>query len=84
MIQVFSNKSIVLLCFILISWACLTSPTSFFPICQFDWPCAKKKVQIAKTPQNRRFYGKLRCLPLWPTYKGEKVAFQMVENSITS
>jgi hypothetical protein len=23
-------------------------------------------------PQNRRFYGKMECLPLWPTYIGEK------------
>jgi hypothetical protein len=22
--------------------------------------------------QNRRFYGKMECLPLWPTYIGEK------------
>jgi hypothetical protein len=25
-----------------------------------------------ETPQNRRFYGKMECLPLWPTYIGEK------------
>jgi hypothetical protein len=25
-----------------------------------------------KAPQNRRFYGKMKCLPLWPTYIGEK------------
>jgi hypothetical protein len=25
-----------------------------------------------KDPQNRRFYGKMECLPLWPTYIGEK------------
>jgi len=23
-------------------------------------------------PQNRRFYGKMKCLPLWPIYIGEK------------
>jgi hypothetical protein len=23
-------------------------------------------------PQIRRFYGKMECLPLWPTYIGEK------------
>jgi hypothetical protein len=23
-------------------------------------------------PQNRRFYGKMKCLPLWPNYRGEK------------
>ncbi len=21
-----------------------------------------------EAPQNRRFYGKIECLPLWPTY----------------
>jgi len=25
-----------------------------------------------KAPQNRRFYRKTECLPLWPTYIGEK------------
>jgi hypothetical protein len=25
-----------------------------------------------EAPQNRRFYGKKGCLPLWPTYIGEK------------
>jgi hypothetical protein len=25
-----------------------------------------------ESPQNRRFYGKMKCLPLWPTYIGEK------------
>jgi hypothetical protein len=25
-----------------------------------------------EAPQNRRFYGKMECLPLWPTYIGEK------------
>jgi hypothetical protein len=25
-----------------------------------------------EVPQNRRFYGKLKCLFLWPTYIGEK------------
>jgi hypothetical protein len=25
-----------------------------------------------ETPQNRRFYGKIECLPLWPTYIGGK------------
>jgi hypothetical protein len=24
-----------------------------------------------EAPQNRRFYGKMECLPLWPTYIGE-------------
>jgi hypothetical protein len=25
-----------------------------------------------EAPQNRKFYGKMECLPLWPTYIGEK------------
>ncbi len=25
-----------------------------------------------EAPQNRRFYGKMKCLSLWPTYIGEK------------
>jgi hypothetical protein len=25
-----------------------------------------------KAPQIRRIYGKMECLPLWPTYMGEK------------
>jgi hypothetical protein len=25
-----------------------------------------------EAPQNTRFYGKMECLPLWPTSKGEK------------
>jgi hypothetical protein len=32
----------------------------------------QKKVETIETPQNRRFYGKMECLPLWPTYIGEK------------
>ncbi len=33
------------------------------------WP---KKVETMEPPQNRRFYGKMECLSLWPTYIGEK------------
>jgi hypothetical protein len=25
-----------------------------------------------EAPQNRRFYEKMECIPLWPTYIGEK------------
>jgi hypothetical protein len=53
------------LLFIFISWGCLTTPT-------FDWPHHKKKVETMDAPQNKRFYGKMECLPLWPTYLGEK------------
>ncbi len=31
---------------------------------QFDWPIAKKKrLKLWRLPQNRRFYGKMECLP---------------------
>jgi hypothetical protein len=33
---------------------------------------AKKKVGAMEALQNRRFYGKMWCLPIWPTYIGEK------------
>jgi len=33
---------------------------------------SQKKVETIEAPQNRRFYGKIKCLALWPTYKGEK------------
>jgi hypothetical protein len=33
---------------------------------------SQKKVEIMEAPQNRIFYGKLKCVPLWPTYIGEK------------
>jgi len=44
---------------------------------QFDWPIAKKKkkkkkLKLGKLPKYRRFYGKMECLTLWPTYIGEK------------
>jgi len=29
-------------------------------------------VETMEPPQNRRFYGKMECRPLWPTYIGEK------------
>jgi len=32
----------------------------------------KKKVEIMEAPQNRRFYGKMECLPLWPIYICER------------
>jgi hypothetical protein len=33
------------------------------------WP---KKNGIVEAPHNRRFSGKMECLPLWPSYIGEK------------
>jgi hypothetical protein len=41
---------------------------------QFDWFIAKKKkkVETMEAPQNRRFYGKMECRALWPSYIGEK------------
>jgi hypothetical protein len=38
---------------------------------QFDWPIAKK-LETMEAPQNRSFYGKMECFPLWPMYIGEK------------
>jgi len=32
----------------------------------------RKKLKIQRLPKNRRFHGKMECLPLWPTYIGEK------------
>jgi hypothetical protein len=32
----------------------------------------KKKIKTMEAPENRRFHGKMECLPLWPTYIGEK------------
>jgi hypothetical protein len=32
----------------------------------------KTKTRTLKAPLNRRFYGKMECLPLWPSYIGEK------------
>jgi hypothetical protein len=32
----------------------------------------KKKVETMEAPQNRRFYTKMECLTLWPTYIVEK------------
>jgi len=31
-----------------------------------------KKVETIEAPQNRRFYGKMQSLSLWPSYIGEK------------
>jgi hypothetical protein len=35
-------------------------------------PLPKKKVETMEPPQNRRCYGKMEFVPLWPTYLGEK------------
>jgi hypothetical protein len=35
-------------------------------------PSPRKKVETMEAPQNRRFYGKMKCLPIWPTYIDEK------------
>jgi hypothetical protein len=42
-----------------------------FAMNQFDWAIAKK-IETMDTPQNRRFFGKMKCLSVWPTYIGEK------------
>jgi len=33
---------------------------------------SQKKVESMEVSQSRRFYRKMQCLPLWPTYIGEK------------
>jgi len=38
---------------------------------QFDWPIAKK-IETMEALQNRRFYGKMECIVLWPSYVVEK------------
>ncbi len=38
---------------------------------QFDWPIVKK-IETMEAPQIRRLYGEMECVPLWPTYLGEK------------
>jgi hypothetical protein len=43
-----------------------------FAMSQFDLPITKKSLNYGGSPQNRRFYGKMKCLPLWPSYIGEK------------
>jgi hypothetical protein len=63
----------LLFCFMLISWGCLTSPTFFFSgqLVNLIDP-SQKKVKFMEAPQNRRFYGMMECLRLWPTYIGVK------------
>jgi hypothetical protein len=39
---------------------------------QFDWPITKKKLKLWRLPQDRRSYGKMDRLALWPTHIGEK------------
>jgi len=50
------------------------SQVQLFCFCNepIDWPMTKKKFETVEAPQNRRFYEKMECLPLWPTYIGEK------------
>jgi hypothetical protein len=50
---------------------CDRSPTFFFSppnLSKFDWPIAKISWKLWRLPQNRRFYGKMEGLPLWPNY----------------
>jgi hypothetical protein len=43
---------------------------------QYDWLIAKKTktktLKLWRLPKNRRFYRKMECLLLWPSYIGEK------------
>jgi hypothetical protein len=44
--------------FFILQWANLIGPL-------------QKKVETMEAPQNRRLYGEMECVPLWPTYLGE-------------
>jgi hypothetical protein len=46
----------------------------FLAMSQFDWSIAIFKFffKTMETHQNRKFYGKMECRPLWPTYIDEK------------
>ncbi len=48
----------------------------FFVMSQYDWLIAKKTktktLKLWRLPKNRRFYRKMECLLLWPSYIGEK------------
>jgi hypothetical protein len=44
----------------------------FFPNVPIWLALCQKKVQTIKTHKNRRLHGKMKCLPLWPSYIGEK------------
>ncbi len=68
----FYKSSCSLFCFILISWGCVTSPIFYFCNGPIWLAHHKKKVEIMEALQNKRFYGKMECLPLCPTYMGEK------------
>jgi hypothetical protein len=35
-------------------------------------PSAKQKISFVEALQNRRLYGNIECLSLWPTYIAEK------------
>jgi hypothetical protein len=60
--------------FRLINWGCLTNPTFFFflAMIQFDWPIAQKSWNHGSSPKIADSMEKMDCLPLWPTYIGEK------------
>jgi hypothetical protein len=62
----------LLFCFILIHWVCLTSQTFLFLQQANLIGPLQQKVETMEAPQNRRFYGMIMCLSLWPSYIGEK------------
>jgi hypothetical protein len=43
---------------------------------QVNWPITKKKTETMEAPQNRRFYGKIKC-PTYTSEKGRTLAKQM-------
>ncbi len=47
--------------------------SNFFFCCNEPiWLAHCKKIEIIEAPKNRRFYGMMKCLPLWPSYISEK------------
>ncbi len=72
--QIISAGTIKILFFwalVLISCECFTSPT-FFIVAMLFWLAHHKKIETMEAPQYKRFYWKMECFTLWPTYIGEK------------
>ncbi len=62
------------LCFILISWGCLTSPTSFFFGCKEPiWLAhCQKKLKLWRLPKIEDSLKRWSVSALWPSHIGEK------------
>ncbi len=72
--KMFKNKNMTIVWLILIIVRNASQvQLLFFAMSYFDWPITKKikKLKLGWFPQNRRFYCKMECLPLWLKYIGE-------------